>query len=217
MHQTLPYVAPFAVYILFLALKPVVPAGIQYPLAVTATLVAVLVFSRHLVSFRATNWPGTIGVGVGVFAIWVAPDFLFPDYRSHWLFQNPVMGAVSSSLSDDLRIDGWFLTLRVAGSALLIPVIEELFWRGWLMRWLIRADFKSVPLGTYAAQAFWITAILFAVEHGPYWEVGLVAGVAYNWWMVKTKNLGDLIVAHAITNALLAVWVIARGEWHYWL
>ena len=76
----------------------------------------------------------------------------------------------------------------------LVPVLEELFWRGWLMRWLIRPDFEAVRLGTYTHYSFWVTAALFAAEHGPYWDVGLLAGIIYNWWMVRTGRLADCIV-----------------------
>ena len=85
------------------------------------------------------------------------------------------------------------------------------------MRWIINTDFRQVPMGTYSAQSFWLTAVLFASEHGPYWEVGLIAGVLYNWWMVRTKSLGDCILAHAITNGLLCGYVLMTGKWEYWL
>jgi hypothetical protein len=116
-----------------------------------------------------------------------------------------------------LRADSVFLAFRVAGSALLVPVVEELFWRAWLMRWLISTHFTRIPLGTYAARAFWLSAALFAAEHGPYWDVGLAAGVAYNWWLVRTRSLADCILAHAVTNACLAVYVLLAGAWQYWL
>jgi CAAX prenyl protease-like protein len=98
-----------------------------------------------------------------------------------------------------------------------VPVIEELFWRGWLMRWLVRSDFERVPLGAYVPRAFWVTAVLFGLEHGPYWDVGLAAGVAYNWWMVRTKSLADCVLAHGVTNGCLAGYVLAGGDWSYWL
>ena len=97
------------------------------------------------------------------------------------------------------------------------PVLEELFWRGWMMRWLIDHNFLKVPLGKYTPTAFWVVALLFASEHGPYWEVGLAAGIIYNWWLVRTRSLADCILAHGVTNALLCAWVLATGQWQYWL
>ena len=85
------------------------------------------------------------------------------------------------------------------------------------MRWVISPKFLSVPLGTWSASAFWIVAIAFASEHGPFWDVGLAAGMLYNWWIVRTKSLGDLIWAHAVTNACLSLFVVLAGKWEYWL
>lgn len=84
------------------------------------------------------------------------------------------------------------------------------------MRWLIKGDFRSVALGTYAAAAFFVTALLFASEHGSYWDVGLAAGLIYNFWMVRTKSVADCIVMHAVTNGILCWYVIATGNWQYW-
>jgi CAAX prenyl protease-like protein len=99
----------------------------------------------------------------------------------------------------------------------VIPVIEELFWRGWLMRWAMAHDWQKVPLGAYRAGAFWLVALIFASEHGPYWEVGLAAGAIYGGWLVRTKSLGDCVLAHAVTNLALGIYVVAAGQWQYWL
>lgn len=85
------------------------------------------------------------------------------------------------------------------------------------MRYSIRPDFLNVPLGSYTRFSFWFTAILFASEHGPFWDVGLLAGIAYNWWMVHTRNLADCMIAHGVTNACLAYYVLNFDQWQYWL
>ncbi len=109
------------------------------------------------------------------------------------------------------------LALRFVRAVLIVPIIEELFWRAWLPRWFDRAkDFREIPLGQYSRAAFWLTAFLFASEHGALWDVGLAAGLLYNWWMKRTRSLGDLILAHAVTNACLSVYVLTRGRWEYW-
>ena len=69
----------------------------------------------------------------------------------------------------------------------------------------------------HAPQAFWFTAVLFASEHGAFWDVGLAAGILYNWWMIRTRSLADCILAHAVTNGCLAAYVVAGGHWQYWL
>jgi CAAX prenyl protease-like protein len=184
-----------------------------------AIVVAVLGFvSRNAIPRRATAALASAAVGVAVFVIWIAPDVLFgPGYRQHWLFTNPLMGAAVSSAPEALKHNWWFVFLRVLGCTALVPVVEELFWRGWLMRWLANSDFEKVPLGAYVPSAFWIVAILFASEHGPYWEVGLAAGIIYNWWLMRTKSLADCMVAHAVTNGLLSAYVLFTGHWQYWM
>ncbi|MFN9430090.1 MAG: type II CAAX prenyl endopeptidase Rce1 family protein, partial [Acidobacteriota bacterium] len=62
-----------------------------------------------------------------------------------------------------------------------------------------------------------VVAALFALEHGPFWEVGLLTGVIYNWWMTKTRSLGDLIFVHGVTNLVLSLYVIATKQWQFWM
>jgi len=213
------YVAPFAAFIAFLALRHYMPWGadIEYPLRVVTVFAVLIIFSRRVVSLRPSRPASSAALGILVFAVWIAPDLVFPRLREHWLFDNPITGSAQSSLATEVRDGTMFLAFRIAGSALLVPVVEELFWRAWLMRRLISADFHKVPLGAYSPLSFWVTALLFASEHGPYWDVGLSAGIAYNLWMIRTKCIGDCILAHAVTNGCLAAWVVGASQYQYWL
>ncbi|MGD0665927.1 MAG: CAAX prenyl protease-related protein [Bryobacteraceae bacterium] len=212
------YTVPFLVFVALLVLERALDLNPlwAYPLRLAAAMATLAVFSHPLLKFRFALPAASLGVGLLVFAIWVAPDTLF-HYRHHWLFENPLTGIAVGSLPHRLQHSAGFLALRIAGSALVVPVVEELFWRGWLMRWLVQRDWQKLPLGTYRAGSFWLVALLFASEHGPYWEVGLAAGVIYNWWLVRTKSLGDCILAHAVTNLALGIYVVAAGQWQYWL
>jgi CAAX prenyl protease-like protein len=217
--RALPYIAPFLLYVALLAVEKYIPLSpvILYTARIVIVTIVVWVLSRQVVSFRVVSAVLSVIVGLIVFVIWVGPDLLIYNYREHWLFRNPLTGAPVSSLPGELKESYFFLIVRSLGSLALVPVIEELFWRAWMMRWLINSDFEKVPLGTYQPFSFFVVALLFAAEHGPYWEVGLLAGLVYNWWMVRTKSLGDCILAHAVTNAVLAAYVIFRAQWQYWL
>lgn len=214
-HATLAYVAPFVLYVALLALPlPPFPSLLA---RFAVTLAAIVFLSWPVLNFRPAHPLASVGLGIAVFLIWIGPDVLF-GYRHSWLFENDLTGKAASRLSLTLEHSPLFLTIRMVTSAALVPILEELFWRGWLMRWLIDSrDFRKVPLGAYQPLAFWVVAALFASEHGPYWEVGLLAGIAYNWWLVRTKNLADCILAHAVTNAALGIYVMAAGQWQYWL
>lgn len=218
-HPATPYVAPFAIFLAFLVLQPQLAAlgEAEFPLRVAILAGVIWYFSRGVLDFRCKAPVASILFGLAVFALWIAPDVLFPGWRQHWLFSNSITGGVKTSIPEGLTFSPLVLVFRTLRAALIVPIVEELFWRGWLMRWLIKDDFEKVPLGTYHPKAFWITAVLFAVEHGPYWEVGLVTGVLYNWWMVRTKSLGDLILVHGVTNLALSLYVIYARQWQYWM
>ncbi len=218
------YTGPFFVFWALLALSRVAPLpalAIQAGFVAIMTAVIVLVArsadqhpGMHL---RVRNWFGTPLIGLAVFAIWILPDQLFPGYRHFWLFENSLTGKLETSLSAEARGQAAVLWLRAIRAVAIVPVVEELFWRGWLMRWLIAERFETIPLGSWSAASFWIVALLFASEHGPYWDVGLAAGAIYNWWMLRTRSLGDLMLAHAITNACLSAYAVGAGKWEYWL
>ena len=218
---TLAWVGPFAVFMAWLAVDKYVP--LENPLKEVVRdlviLAGILGFGRRVVAryaLRAPHWPASIALGLAVCALWVAPDFLVPGWRDSVVFQNDVTGRLRTSIPP-AELTPLMLALRTARAALLVPVLEELFWRGWLPRWLQDTRFWRVPLGTYTPFAFWGTALLFAAEHGAFWEVGLLCGVIYNWWMRRTRSLGDLVLTHAVTNLALSLVTIATQRWTFWM
>ena len=186
-------------------------------LRVTVMTAMLWFIARPVIDLKVQHLGATLAIGVAVFVVWIAPDVLIKGYRQFWLFDNALMPKAASSLAIGGGLSWPVLALRMIRAVLIVPIVEELFWRVWLMRWMIDQDFEKVPLGKYTALSFWTVAVMFASEHGPYWDVGLAAGIIYNWWMVRTRSLGDLILAHAVTNFILGVYVIAFGKWEYWL
>ncbi len=215
-----PYIAPFVIFLALIGLSRLLPMpALADEILRLAVMLAVLFFvARPVLGGLSVLSPGfSVLVGVAIFVLWIAPDLLFPQYRHFFLFDNALVGTARSSLTEAARHDVPVLFLRTLRAVVIVPIVEELFWRGWLLRWAINNDFEKVPLGAYSALSFWAVALLFASEHGPYWDVGLVAGIIFNWWMIRTKSLGDLILAHAVANACLSGYVIAAGKWEYWL
>ena len=217
--SALPYVAPFGVFLVFLAIGRFLPLPLEWNYAIRFGFVFILLvaLSRGVIPAKVSHFFASIALGAAVFVIWIGPDLLWPEYRLSWPFNNSLVGAAKGSLPPSAKSNGAFILFRVLSSVVNVPVLEELFWRGWLMRWVISADFRKVPLGSYSKQSFWLVAVLFAAEHGSYWDVGLIAGVVYNWWMVRTRSLADCMIAHAVTNAFLAWYVLTRDQWQYWL
>lgn len=212
------YVAPFAIFIFLLAIAPRVPLPPAWETPLWVLLVAAVCLAcwPREISPRPVRPLSSVAIGAAVFLLWIAPDLLIPGYRNSFWFSNAIAGHVHSSLGGEALRNDWVLAWRAARAVLIVPIVEELFWRGWFLRWLINSDFRSVPLGSYTPLSFWLTAILFACEHGPYWDVGLLTGVIYNLWMIRSKSVADCILMHAVTNGLLSAYVIATASWQYW-
>ncbi len=215
-HPAVPWVLPFGVFVGLLALQSAMPVPVWVRLVLS--LAAILLVSRPVLRGGPSKPVLSILLGLAVFVIWVGPDVISPAWRHFILFDNSLVGHPAGNTPPASKGDPMFLFLRIAVSVIAVPILEELFWRGWLMRWLIDSnDFEKVALGAFTPLAFWATAALFASEHGPFWDVGLVTGVIYNWWMLRTRNLWDCILAHAVTNGALGAYVVLAGQWQYWL
>jgi CAAX prenyl protease-like protein len=151
-HPAIPYVVPFIVFFVLLSLGSYLHDALgswEFPFRVTALSATLWIFSRDVIDFRVRRWALTVSIGIAVFAIWVAPDLLIPGYRNHWLFQNALTGSLRSSIPLDLRDDLVVLLFRTVRAVVLVPIIEELFWRAWMLRWLVSPDFENVPLGSF--------------------------------------------------------------------
>ncbi len=219
-YPSLPWIAPFAVFMVWLPVGPSLPLAQPWESIVRVGVLVITIawFSTSILrTLRVQHVVGSVALGLAVCALWVAPDLLIPGWRSHWLFQNSITGTLKNSIAPTDLENALVMSLRFARAALLVPILEELFWRGWMPRWIVNNDWQKVPLGTYNVAAFLITAVLFASEHGPYWEVGLLCGLIYNWWMMRTKSLGDVILVHAVTNAALSTFVLVTKRWEYWM
>jgi len=215
-HPALPYTLPFGVFIALLTMNQVVPvpAWLRFFLS----MAAILAVSRPALAGRPSRPLQSILLGVAIFVIWVGPDFLFPNWHLFFLFDNGLVGHPFSNTAPVVQNDPIFLVFRILTSVIAVPILEELFWRGWLMRYFIDShQFQRVALGAFTPFAFWAVAALFASEHGSFWDVGLIAGILFNWWAIRTRNLWDCILAHAVTNGVLAAYVVLGAHWQYWL
>ena len=108
-----------------------------------------------------------------------------------------------------------FLVARFYGLVLVVPVLEELFWRSFLLRYVTTPEFTSLPVGQFSATAFWVVVALSAAAH-PEWLAAAIANALFAWLLRCTRSLFAVIVSHAVTNAALGAYVVAAGQWQYW-
>ena len=106
--------------------------------------------------------------------------------------------------------------MRVAAAAVTVPIAEELAFRGYLARRIMGREFDEIPFSRLSVVAIAASSIVFGLMHGQNWLVGIVAGVAYAVLLRSKGRIGDAVVAHAVSNLLLAAWVLARGDWGLW-
>jgi CAAX prenyl protease-like protein len=215
---SLPRILPFFIYLFFIFLADMLErAGVDarqlrwlYPVKIAIVLAALLLYRRQYSELAWKALDGrTIGAailtGLLVLVLWINLD-------AGWM-------TIGSSAGFDPRGNGqvdWVLaSVRLFGAALVVPVMEELFWRSFLMRWIVSQDFLSVNPAHTNIKAFVVTVILFGFEHN-LWLAGIVAGAAYSVLYMRSRTLWSPILAHAVTNGVLGVWIIYTGQWTYW-
>ncbi len=148
-----------------------------------------------------------IGAGVLVFGLWIHLD-------APWM----TLGSASASftpLRPDGQIDWLLAAFRVAGAALVVPVMEELFWRSFLMRWIQQPVFESVLPSSVGLRAIVLSTFVFTLAHN-LWLAAVLAGLVYALLYWRTGKLWVAVIAHAVTNAMLAGWVLMTGNWQFW-
>ncbi len=210
---------PFALYIALLALEGALPGLAPdfdvrwlYPVKAGLVALALAVLWRHYDELRtwglsAGNLLLSVAVGIGVLVLWVNLD-------AGWMLMGePGKGYDPRDAAGN--IDWMLVAFRIAGAALVVPLMEELFWRSFLQRWVQQPDFLSLDPARIGLRALVIASALFAVEHLQ-WFAGLVAGLAYGWLYIRTRSLWAPVVAHAVTNGGLGAYVVSTGQWSFW-
>jgi len=222
-----PRVIPFAIYIFFIALSSLVDFlapyishfasfrdysnYIFYPVKTVLVAAALIFFwSRYTeISFRIrmNDLIFSIAAGIIVFYLWINMDWPFATLGKTEPFNPNMVG--------DGNMAGLLTGVRLFGAAVIVPVMEELFWRSFLIRYVINPKFESVPVGTFTVTSFVITVLLFGTEH-TLWLAGIMAGIIYNVILYRTRSVFCCILAHGITNLLLGIYVIKTGNWQFW-
>jgi exosortase E/protease (VPEID-CTERM system) len=206
-----PYLVPFLMVLTAAMISRAATGGVEwlYPLRFFAAAAALWFFRRKYSELDWNfGWPAPV-IGAVVFCIWIAADRLSGAHPD-----NNAMAAVLASWPAAARI-AW-LALRTAAAVITVPIAEELAFRGFALRRLISPEFESVSFRRFSLFAFLISSVAFGMLHGDRWLAGSIAGMLYAAVTLRSGRIGDAVVAHATTNALLAAWVIISGSWDLW-
>ena len=190
-------IAPFATWMVLMAALPATATAYAVRTAATAALFAAAAASlkfkvESLKCWKRSDLVLGLAVGLVVFAIWILPEqFDWVWYRKWCIIGEGGTQAVAEA-------SAVMIAVRLIGSAFVISVAEELFFRKWLIGFA----------------GFWPMVALFAVEHDR-WLVAAICGVAYGWLYLR-RGLGAACVAHVTTNLVLGLWVLKTGQWQFW-
>jgi len=223
----LPRALPFAVYMLFIVIHDLLKSvlvehigtlyfvPIVYTLKITVVGVLLVVFWKtydELKQFKFKFDPAILSVAVGVivFILWI---------NMNWDFATMGLDSKGGDVYNPQNLPSQFyylfISVRLFGAAVVVPIFEELFWRSLIIRYIIHPDFQSVRIGAFSWASFLFSAALFGAEHH-FWLAGIMAGLIYNLLLYRTKHLWYCVIAHGITNLILGLYVIRTGNWIFW-
>jgi len=206
-------VAPFVIFLGLTFCQGQFGAASAYWFYLAKTLVAVwLIWEMHpqVLEMRwAISWEAVV-IGIGVFVLWVGLDPFYPKFLTSGVVWNP-----HEQFGENSALAWLMMVTRILGSTLVVPPLEEVFYRSFLYRYIVKPDFLSVSLNRFLLWPFLAAAAVFGLSHFQ-WLAGILCGMAYQWLVLRKNRLGDAMTAHAITNFLLGVWVVWRGAWQFW-
>jgi CAAX prenyl protease-like protein len=215
------YTLPMALFLMLLALGSVLkklggPSWLSlseywiYPVQ-TILCGGLLVWFRREYVFGKFRRPVFVfAVGVLIFLLWISPQEFF-GFPPRTVGFNPNIFASQSSFYWPTV---FFRFLRLV---IVVPFVEEIFWRGFLLRYLIDERFYGVPFGRFSQLSFWSVSIAFGLAHTmPDWIAAIITGMAYNAVAYYTKGLTSCVVVHAVTNLLLGLWIMRTQQWGFW-
>ncbi len=208
-----PRVVPFAVLVLFTLFQDVGGPARYWFYAIKTVVVAWMLWEARTFApeMRWKISTEAVLVGVVIFVVWVGLDGYYPRLTKLGEPSNP-----HQLFGENSPAALFFILAHLAGSTIVVPPAEELFYRSFLYRYFVKIDFRAMPLGQFHPLSFAVTSILFGLMHPDRWVAGIICGLGYQWLVVRNNRLGDAITAHAITNFLLGVWVVYRQAWSFW-
>jgi len=211
-----PRVAPFVIFVLLTAGQGQFGPASAYWFYLAKTIVGLwmIVEIRPLVPEMrwAFSWEAVV-VGIGVLVMWVGIDSYYPKLN----FSPTVVENSNPNLvfGNHTPLTWFFILVHIFGMTVVVPPLEEVFFRSFLYRYIAKPNFLEVPLNRFLPLPFFATAAIFGIEHHE-WLAGIFCGMAYQWLVLRKNRLGDAMAAHAITNFLLGAYIVWRGAWNFW-
>lgn len=218
------YTLPFLAFMVFLAItESLAGAGrgssiflLSEPKYWVFPLQTLICGGLLLLSWKAYDfapgrgWFTGFAAGLAALVIWISPQAFFGV--------EPRVEGFNPDVFPPGSAEYWFTVIaRMTRLVIVVPLLEEIFWRGFLMRYLIKEDFTRVTFGTYSPLSFFGVAVAFMLVHSPAdYPAALLTGLIYNGVAVRTRSLFACVLAHAVTNLALGIYILNTKQWGFW-
>lgn len=219
----IPYVAPFVLYLLFSQIAVYYDA--LYPGLYIVSVIVVGGAAVYLLSGRNLLQPhrnilSGIAFGIAGIVAWILLsrsnlDEAVISVLPAWLQPGPRLEFNPFEALSSPFFKWFFILVRSVGLVLLVPIVEELFWRGFLLRWVISANWEEQPIGAYTFRSFLWVVLLFTTAH-PEWFAAAAYCILLNILLYWKKDLWLCIVAHSTSNFILVIYILLTGSWVLW-
>ncbi len=218
--------APFAMFMAFIAVEEAIrfaaqqhwlnlPVTLLYYLYPVKTVTVGFLLYKFLSCYHELRFQDlwqlrstvcVVVLGLLTFVIWISAD---------WAVTLTPPGGFNPTMLSDGAVRVVMTAFRFGGAVFVVPLMEEIFWRSFLLRYLVNTDFESIPIGSFTWSSFIISTVLFGLEHH-FFVAGMIAGIIYSLIVYKTRSIVQCVLAHAITNLALACYVLYTGKWYFW-
>jgi CAAX prenyl protease-like protein len=207
-------VVPYAAYVVLTALRSFWTDADSrwFDMVILAIVGALLAWNwRGYGELVRQTWPtaGEVALAVGVGVVLFAVSTQLDGLR---------IGAPREGFApvdSDGAVDWPSIVVHALALSLPVPLMDELFWRSFLMRWLQHPQFEVVIPQRVGPKAIVLATFIYTLAH-PYWLAAALAGLAYALLYARTGKLWTPVVAHVVANVALCVWVAATGRWALW-
>ena len=218
------YLAPFFVFLAFLMLVGAVktlgegyaawwlhdPEYWIYPVQTFVCAALLWKVRQHITLRPFTGFGFAIFIALVAFVVWISPQAFLG-------FTPRTKGFLPHFFADS----GWpywaNLGVRIFRMTVVVAFAEEIFWRGFLLRFLVHENFAKVPFGTFTWRSFLISIVGFCTIHNlPDWPAAAVTGALFNLVAYRTRSLAACVLTHAVTNLALACYILRTGQWGFW-
>ena len=191
---------------------------VTYSIVLGLTFVSLLIAMPKLLRdpFRVT--PLAIGVGAIGIVVWVGLWWIDKNFLgiSHWYAGTREAFNPFEELKDRPNWMYSFLGIRLFSMVIIVPIVEEFFLRGWLMRYIDSPYWDEEPIGKFTRLNLIGIVVYSVFSHSAEILPAIVWFGMVTWLFWKTRSLWDCVVAHVVTNLLLAIFVIMTGTWELW-